>query len=217
MDRGAWSAAVHGVTQSGTRLKQLSMSVCTGEGNGKPLQYYCLENPRMEEPGGLPSVGLHRVGHDWSDLAVAAAMIFIFWMLSFKPAVSLSSFSFIMKFFSFSLLPSIRVVSSVYLRLSIFLLAILIPTCASSNPGFCIMCSAYKLNMQGDNIQIWCTSESNLERFWALPCWHVKRVQLYGNLNILWHCLPLGRKCLKSNRCKWCFKFLFWRCEFEIF
>ena len=27
----------------------------------------------MEEPGGLPSMGLHRVGHDWSDLAAAAA------------------------------------------------------------------------------------------------------------------------------------------------
>ena len=29
--------------------------------------------PRMGEPGGLPSMGSHRVGHDWSDLAVAAA------------------------------------------------------------------------------------------------------------------------------------------------
>ena len=28
--------------------------------------------PWMEEPGGLPSMGLHRVGHDWSDLAAAA-------------------------------------------------------------------------------------------------------------------------------------------------
>ena len=34
----------------------------------------CLENPRMEEPGGLPSMGSHRVGHDWSDLAAAAAV-----------------------------------------------------------------------------------------------------------------------------------------------
>ena len=29
--------------------------------------------PGMVEPGGLPSLGLHRVGHDWSDLAAAAA------------------------------------------------------------------------------------------------------------------------------------------------
>ena len=35
-----------------------------GEGNDTPLQYSCLENPRTEEPGGLPSMGPHRVGHD---------------------------------------------------------------------------------------------------------------------------------------------------------
>ena len=35
-----------------------------GEGNGTPLQYSCLENPMMEEPGGLQSMGLLRVGHD---------------------------------------------------------------------------------------------------------------------------------------------------------
>ena len=37
MDRGAWWAAVHGVAQSGTRLKQFSMHACIGEGNGNPL------------------------------------------------------------------------------------------------------------------------------------------------------------------------------------
>ena len=46
---------------------------CIGEGNGNPLQCSCLENPRDREPGGLPSMELHRVGHDWSDLAAAAA------------------------------------------------------------------------------------------------------------------------------------------------
>ena len=44
-----------------------------GEGNGNPLQCSCLENPRDGEPGGLPSMGSHRFGHDWSDLAAAAA------------------------------------------------------------------------------------------------------------------------------------------------
>ena len=43
-----------------------------GEGNGNPLQFSWLENPRDGEPGGLPSRGSHRVGHDWSDLAAAA-------------------------------------------------------------------------------------------------------------------------------------------------
>ena len=47
---------------------------CIGEGNGNPLQCSCRERiPGMAEPGGLPSMGLHRVRHDWSDLAAAAA------------------------------------------------------------------------------------------------------------------------------------------------
>ena len=51
---------------------------CIGEGNGNPLQCSCLENPRMGEPGGLLSMGSHRVGHDWSDLA-AAGLIAVYW------------------------------------------------------------------------------------------------------------------------------------------
>ena len=72
MDRGAWRAAVHRVAQSQTWLKRLSMHACIGEGNDNPLQY-SWRTPGMEEPGGLLSMGLHRVGHDWSDLAAAAA------------------------------------------------------------------------------------------------------------------------------------------------
>ena len=52
-----------------------------------------------------------------------------------------------------SLLSVIRVVSSVYLRLLIFLPAILIPACASPSPTFCMMYSAYKLYKQSDNIE----------------------------------------------------------------
>ena len=153
------------------------------------------------------------------------AMILVFWMLSFKPAFSLSSSTFNKKLFQFSsvqllsriqlfaipwiaacqvplsitnsrsslrltsiesvmpssplilcrpilLLPpippsirvfsnsslfAIRVMSSAYLRLLIFLLAILIPSCDSSSPAFCMMDSAYKLNKQSDNIQPWRT------------------------------------------------------------
>ena len=59
------------------------------------------------------------------------AMTLVFWMLSFKPAFSLSSFTFIKSLFSSSSLSAIRVVSSAYLRLLIFPLAILIPACAS--------------------------------------------------------------------------------------
>ena len=41
-----------------------TLVLVSGEGNGNPLQYSCLENPMDREPGGLQSIGLHRVGHD---------------------------------------------------------------------------------------------------------------------------------------------------------
>ena len=85
------------------------------------------------------------------------AMISIFLKLSFKPTFSLSSYTFIKRFFSSSLLSAINVVSSAYLRLLIFLPAILIPVCASSSLAFHMMHSAHKLNKHGDNIQPWHT------------------------------------------------------------
>ena len=84
------------------------------------------------------------------------AMIFVFWMLSFQLTFSLSSFTFTKRLFSSSL-SAIRVVSSAYLRLLIFLPAVLIPACASFSPAFLMMYSAFKLNKQGDNVQSWCT------------------------------------------------------------
>ena len=56
------------------------------------------------------------------------------------------------RLFSSYSLSAIRVVSSAYLTLLIFLPAILIPACVSSSPAFLMMYSAYKLNKQGDNI-----------------------------------------------------------------
>ena len=85
------------------------------------------------------------------------AMIFVFWILSFKPTFSLSSFTFTKRLFSYSLLSAIRVVSSAYLRLLLFLPAILNSARASSSPAFLMMYSAYKLNKQGYNIQPWRT------------------------------------------------------------
>ena len=85
------------------------------------------------------------------------AMISVFWMLSFKTAFSPSSFNFIKRLFSSSLLSAKRVESSAYLRLLIFLWAILIQTLALSSLAFHMMYSAYKLNKQGDNIQSWRT------------------------------------------------------------
>ena len=77
MDRRAWWAAVHGVTKSRTRLSDFTFD----------FHFHALEKemathssalawriPGTGEPGGLPSMGSHGVGHDWSDLAAAAAV-----------------------------------------------------------------------------------------------------------------------------------------------
>ena len=71
-----YSAAVHGVVESQTRLSNFAFT----------FHFHALERemathssalawriPGTGEPGGLPSMGSHRVGHDWSDLAAAAA------------------------------------------------------------------------------------------------------------------------------------------------
>ena len=72
MDGGAWKAAVHAVAEGRTRLSDFPFT----------FPFHALEEeiathssalawriPGTGEPGGLPSMGLHRVGHDWSDLA----------------------------------------------------------------------------------------------------------------------------------------------------
>jgi len=103
-------------------------------------------------------------------------------MLSFKPTFSLYSFTFIKRLFSSSSLSAIRVVSSAYLRLLIFLPAILIPACASSSPAFLMMYSAYKLNKQGDNIQPW----STLFPIWnqpVVPCMVLSLPDLYTDFS----------------------------------
>ena len=77
MGGGAWWAAVHRVTKSLTRLSDFTFT----------FHFHALEKemethssvlawriPGTGEPGGLPSMGSHRVGHDRSDLAAAAAV-----------------------------------------------------------------------------------------------------------------------------------------------
>ena len=91
MDGGAWKAAVHGVAEGWTRLSDFTFT----------FHFHALEKematqssvlawriPGTGEPGGLLSAGSHRVGHDWSDLAIAIAMdnnntslIALFWGL----------------------------------------------------------------------------------------------------------------------------------------
>ena len=105
------------------------------------------------------------------------AMILVFWMLSFKRTFSLSSFTFINRLFSSSVLSAIRVVSSAYLRLLIFLPENLIWACTSSNQAFLMMYSAYKLNKQGDDIQPWYT---------PFPIWNQSVVPCLGITVTTW-------------------------------
>ena len=89
----------------------------------------------------------------WWEPDVMIIVVVVFLMLSLKTAFSFSSFILIKKLFSSSSLSAIRVVSSAYCRLLIFLLAILIPNCDSFSQIFHMMDIAYKLIKQGDNIQ----------------------------------------------------------------
>ena len=103
----------------------------------------------------------------WSDGTECYDLSFL--NVVFKPDFLLLSFTIMKRLFSSSLLSAIRVVSPAYLRLLIFLLAILIPACASSSLTFHMMYFAYKLNKQGDNIQLWCTPFPILNQS-IVPC-----------------------------------------------
>ena len=103
----------------------------------------------------------------WSDGTWCHDLCFL--SIEFKPAFSLSSFTFIRRLFSSSLLSAIEVVSSAYLRLLIFFPPVLTPACAPSSPAFHMMYSAYKFNKQGDNIQTWHTPFPILNQS-VFPC-----------------------------------------------
>ena len=72
MDRGAWCAAVHGVAKSRTRLSDFPFTFyfpALKKEMATHSSVLAWRVPGTGEPGGLPSMGSHRVGHDWSDLA----------------------------------------------------------------------------------------------------------------------------------------------------
>ena len=74
MDGGAWWAAIHGVAASQARLSDFTFTFhfpALGKEMATHFSVLAWRIPRTGEPGGLPSMGLHRVGHDWSDLAAA--------------------------------------------------------------------------------------------------------------------------------------------------
>ena len=100
---------------------------------------------------------------NWTELMGLDTMILVFWMLSFKPAFSLSSLTFIKRLFSSSSLSALRVVSSACLRLLVFLQQSWFQLVPYPAQHFKMMYSAYKLNKQGGNIQALTHSFPNLE------------------------------------------------------
>ena len=77
MDGGAWWAAVHGVAKSRTRLSDFPFTFhfhALEKEMATHSSVFAWRIPGTGEPGGLPSMGSHRVGHDWRDLAAAAAV-----------------------------------------------------------------------------------------------------------------------------------------------
>ena len=76
MDGGAWWATVYGVAKSQTQLSDFTFtfhSHALEKAMAPHSSTLAWKVPWMEKPGRLPSMGLHRVGHNWSDLAAAAA------------------------------------------------------------------------------------------------------------------------------------------------
>ena len=74
---GAWWAAVHGVAKSRTWLRDFTFTFHFHAWEKEMATHSSVlawRIPGMGEPGGLPSMGSHRVGHDWRDLAAAAAI-----------------------------------------------------------------------------------------------------------------------------------------------
>ena len=136
-------------------LDMLSRLVITFFPRSKRLLISWLQSPSavILEPKKIKSDSVSTVWPSISHEVMGQdAMIFVFWMLSSKPIFSLSYFTFIKRLFSSPSLSAIRVLSSTYLKLLIFLPAILIPAYASSSPVFLMMYSEYKLNKQGINI-----------------------------------------------------------------
>ena len=141
-------------------FNMLSRLVITFLPRSKCLLISWLQSPSsvILEPPKIKSVTVSTVSPSiCHEVMGPDAMNLVLWMMSFKPTFFVSSLTLIQRFLVPLCYFAIRVASSAYLQLLIFLLAILIPACASSSPAFLMMYSAYELNKQGDNIKPWHT------------------------------------------------------------
>ena len=125
----------------------LSRLVITFLPRSKHLLISWLQSPSavILEPPRIKSLTISTVSPSiYHEVMEPDTVIFIFWMLNFKPAFSFSSFTLIKRLFSSSSLSAKSVVPSAYLRLLIFLLEILIPAYGSSSPDFKLSCLIIK-------------------------------------------------------------------------
>ena len=159
----------------------------------------------------------------WSDGTRCHDLSFL--NVDFNPTFSPSSFTFIKKLFSSSSLSAIRVVSSAYLRLFIFLPTVIIPAWASSSQAFLMTYSEFKLDKQGDNIQPWLMPFLIWKQS-VVPCpvltvasWPVcrflrRQVVLYSHLFRIFHSLLWSTHskalCIQWSRDR----MFFWNCLF---
>ena len=129
------------------------------------------------------------------------AVTLVLLIFSLKPALSLSSFTLIKGLFSSSLLSAIRMVSSAYLRLLMFLPPVLTPACNSSRLACLLMCSAYRLTKQGDNRQTCCHPFSILNqsvvpyRVPAVASWPAYR---FLKRQVRWSGIPISLRAFHS-------------------
>ena len=110
MGRGAWWAAVHGVAKSRMWLSDFTLTFHFPALEKQMVPHSSVlawRIPGTGEPGGLPSMGSHRVGHDWSDLAAAAAdkslllILFPKYLSTVEKFICVSLFSFFSSFKTF--------------------------------------------------------------------------------------------------------------------
>ena len=130
MDGGAWWAAVHGVAKSWTRLSDFTFTFhfhVLEEEMATHSSVLAWRIPGTAGPGGQPSMGSHRVGHDWSDLAAAAAAVMydcyiltFFFLCLWKVSLS-SSLSYLILIESLSSLCLVFAWYVIFILLSIYL------------------------------------------------------------------------------------------------
>ena len=135
MDGGAWWAAVHGVTKSRTRLSDFTFTFhfrALEKEMATHSSVLAWRIPGTGEPGGLPSLGSHRVGRDWSDLAAAAVCVCLCYFLHSSHTLLLPLCPQSVLFICISV-PSLKISSSIpfsfliYRNTTVFCIYVLYP------------------------------------------------------------------------------------------